>query len=96
MLNLLLFKPRFKLLDQAKQELKDLAGQPTTGSIAEQVATAEAEVADLTAQVEAAKTAAAEDAESAEKATAVATLEASLKAAQEELTALKENAGKSG
>ena len=83
-------------LDQAKQELKDLAGQPTTGSIAEQVATAEAKVADLTAQVEAAKTAAAEDAESAEKAATVTTLEASLKAAQEELTALKENADKSG
>ena len=83
-------------LDQAKQELKDLAGQPTTGSIAEQVATAEAKVADLTAQVEAAKTAAAEDAESAEKAAAVTTLEASLKAAQDELTALKENADKSG
>ena len=83
-------------LDQAKQELKDLAGQPTTGSIAEQVAAAEAKVADLTAQVEAAKTAAAEDAESAEKAAAVTTLEASLKAAQDELTALKENADKSG
>ena len=83
-------------LDQAKQELKDLAGQPTTGSIAEQVTAAEAKVADLTAQVEAAKTAAAEDAESAEKATAVTTLEASLKAAQEELTALKEKADKSG
>ena len=80
-------------LDQAKQELKDLAGQPTTGSIAEQVAAAEAKVADLTAQVEAAKTAAAED---AEKAAAVTTLEASLKAAQDELTALKENADKSG
>ena len=83
-------------LDQAKQELKDLAGQPTTGSIAEKVAAAEAKVADLTAQVEAAKTAAAEDAESAEKAAAVTTLEASLKAAQDELTALKENADKSG
>ncbi|KXT86515.1 Cell surface protein [Streptococcus parasanguinis] len=83
-------------LDQAKQELKDLAGQPTTGSIAEQVAAAEAKVADLTAQVAAAKTAAAEDAESAEKAAAVTTLEASLKAAQDELTALKENADKSG
>ena len=83
-------------LDQAKQELKDLAGKPTTGSIAEQVAAAEAKVADLTAQVEAAKTAAAEDAESAEKAAAVTTLEASLKAAQDELTALKENADKSG
>ena len=83
-------------LDQAKQELKDLAGQPTTGSIAEQVAAAEAKVADLTAQVEAAKTAAAEDAESAEKVAAVTTLEASLKAAQDELTALKENADKSG
>ena len=83
-------------LDQAKQELKDLAGQPTTGSIAEKVVAAEAKVADLTAQVEAAKTAAAEDAESAEKAAAVTTLEASLKAAQDELTALKENADKSG
>ena len=83
-------------LDQAKQELKDLAGKPTTGSIAEQVAAAEAKVADLTAQVEAAKTAASEDAESAEKAAAVTTLEASLKAAQDELTALKENADKSG
>ena len=83
-------------LDQAKQELKDLAGQPTTGSIAEKVAAAEAKVADLTAQVEVAKTAAAEDAESAEKAAAVTTLEASLKAAQDELTALKENADKSG
>ena len=83
-------------LDQAKQELKDLAGQPTTGSIAEKVAAAEAKVADLTAQVEAAKTAAAEDAESAEKAATVTTLEASLKAAQDELTALKENADKSG
>jgi len=78
------------------QELKDIAGQPTTGSIAEQVVAAEAKVADLTAQVEAAKTAAAEDAESAEKAAAVTSLEASLKAAQDELTALKENADKSG
>ena len=51
----------------------------------------------MTAQVEAAKTAAAEDAESAEKkAAAVTTKAESLKAAQDELTALKENADKSG